>query len=66
MRPERVDQRNVGGVASARDQDTADARHVMARIERVPFAAEIRLEPGVEIHRGRIGRHADVAEISVA
>ena len=34
-------------------------------VERVPFAVEEDLEPGGEIHRRRIGRHADVAEIAV-
>src|SRR5271157_3720585 len=32
----------------------------------MPFAAEKRLEPGAEIHRRWVRRHADVAEISVA
>jgi hypothetical protein len=35
-------------------------------IEGKPAAAEIRLEPRVEIHRRGIGRNADVAEIAVA
>ena len=38
----------------------------MAGIERVPAAAEIDFEPGAEIHRGILGRHADVAEIAGA
>ena len=66
VRTERVDERNIGGVASTRDQDAADARHVVARVEGVPLAAEEHVEPGVEIHRRRVRRHADVAEIAVA
>ena len=31
-----------------------------------PLAAEKHVEPGIEIHRRRVWRHADVAEISVA
>src|ERR1700683_459652 len=38
----------------------------MARIERVPAIAEINLEPGGEIHRRLVRRHADVAEIAGA
>ena len=38
----------------------------MAGVEGVPAAAEIDLEPGAEIHRLRLGRHADVAEIAGA
>ena len=40
VRTERVDERNIGGVAPARDQDAADARHVVAGVEGVPLAAE--------------------------
>src|SRR5215831_8113859 len=39
---------DVGGVAAARHDDAADARHVVAGVERVPAAAEIDLEPGAE------------------
>ena len=63
---EGVRDRHVGGVAALADQDAADARHVVARVEGVPAAAEIGLEPAGEIHR-RVGRrHADVAEIAGA
>src|SRR5262245_66302905 len=46
---ERGADRHVGGVAAARHDDAADARHVVAGIEGVPAAAEIDLEPGTEI-----------------
>jgi hypothetical protein len=65
-RAERGYDRDVGGIASARHQDAADARLVMTRIERVPTAAEIDLKPSAEIHRRRIGRYTDVAEIARA
>ncbi len=38
----------------------------MAGVHRVPVAAEIDLEPGAEIHRRRVRRHADIAEIAGA
>ena len=65
-RAERGHDRDVGGVASACHQDAADARLVVAGIERVPAAAEIDFEPSAEIHRRRVERHADVAEIAGA
>ena len=46
--------------------DPTDPRPVVARIERVPATAEIDFEPGAEIHRRRIRRHADVTEIAGA
>src|SRR3954471_6419291 len=41
---------NVGGIPAAPRQDPPDAGLVMARIESVPMAAEIDLEPSAEIH----------------
>ena len=64
--PEARGQRHVGGVAAGAHQDAADARHVVARIERVPLAGQIDLEPAGEIHRRGIAGHADVAEIAGA
>src|SRR5665811_865523 len=43
--------RNVGGVAAARDEDASGARNVVAWIERVPGIPEIGLEPSREVHR---------------
>src|SRR5450755_4658714 len=63
---ERGHDRDVGGIATACHQDAADPRLVVAGIERVPAAAEVDFEPGAEIHRRIVWRHADVAEISGA
>src|SRR5271170_6667440 len=49
-RPIAGGERHVGGVAAAADQDPADPRVIVARVERVPMAAEIGFEPGAEIH----------------
>src|SRR5689334_21106871 len=38
----------------------------MARVERVPLAADIGFEPGREIHRSVRDRHPDIAEIAGA
>src|ERR1700755_1417571 len=43
--PKARGQRHVGGVAAGTHQDTADARMVVAGVERVPLAGEIDLEP---------------------
>ena len=71
MRPKCDEHRHIGCIAPAGEQNAADARRVMAGIERVPMSApcairEVGLEPGVKIHRRRIGWHANVAEIAVA
>ena len=66
VRPEGLGDRNVGGVAPLRDQDAADPRHVVARIEHLPVAADIGLEPAGEIAGGPRLRRADVAEIAGA
>src|SRR5580704_664256 len=58
--------RHVGRVAAARDEDAPDARRVVARIERVPGRPEVSLEPSREVHRRRVLRHADVAQIAGA
>src|ERR1700726_4637890 len=64
--PESLGNWNVCGIAALGDQDAADPRNVVARIEGVPAAANIGLEPGGKIPR-RVGRrHADVAEIASA
>src|SRR4029079_3418317 len=66
MRAERGRDGHVGGVAPTRDENAANTRNIVARIERVPAAVEEHLEPGAEIHRGRVGRNADIAEITGA
>ena len=62
---ERVDQRHVGGVPPAGDDDAADAQLIVARIERVPAVLQVHLDPGAEVHGRRILRHADIAQIAV-
>src|SRR5258708_17944792 len=63
---ERLGNWNVRGIAALGDQDTADPRNVVARIEGVPAAAEISLIPAGKIPRGVGRRHADVTEIAGA
>src|SRR5258706_16113036 len=64
--PEGLGDWNVCGIAALGDQDAADPRNVVARIEGVPVAADIGLEPAGKIPRGVGRRHADVAEIAGA
>jgi len=45
MRPERVDEGNIGRVTAACDNDPANARHIVARVERPPSAGEEYLDP---------------------
>ena len=59
-------ERHVGGIAAAGHHDAADARLVVARVERVPAPAEVGLEPGAEVHRLRRRRYADVAQVAGA
>src|SRR4051794_2440997 len=58
--------RDVGGIATARDEDTSDAWDIVSWIERMPGTAEISLEPPGEIHRRWILRPADVTQIAGA
>src|SRR6202166_4995060 len=66
VRSECLGNRNVRGVTALGDQDAADPRNVVARIESVPAAAEIGLEPGGKISRRPGQGHADLAEIAGA
>src|ERR1700726_1122144 len=52
--PEARGQRDIGGVAAGAHQDAADPRMIVARVERVPLAGQIDLEPAREIHRRRV------------
>src|SRR6187402_3081198 len=56
--------RAIGGVAPAGHQNAADARRVVARVEREPTAAQVDLEPGAEVHGRRRVRHADVTQVA--
>ena len=57
---------HIGCVAPARDEHAADARSVVARIEDVPLATQKGLEPARKVHRTRLGRDADVAQVAGA
>src|ERR1700741_5431748 len=57
---------NVGGIAALRDQHATDSRNVVARIESVPAAADIGLEPASKISGGIRRRHADIPEVAGA
>src|SRR5450432_1805861 len=57
---------DIGGVAAARHDDASDARMIVPGVQGKPPPAEIDLEPGAEIHRRGIDRHADIAEITGA
>ena len=56
----------VGGVASARHHNSANAWPVVARIHRMPVAIEKDVKPGAEIHGCRIGGDSDVSKIAGA
>jgi hypothetical protein len=49
VRPECMGDRNIGGIASLRDQHAADTRDVVTRIEHVPAPADIGFEPAGEV-----------------
>src|SRR5580700_9315970 len=66
VRAERRGDRDVGRVATAGDEYPADARGVVARVERVPAAAEVGFEPTGKVHRSVIGRDTDIPEIARA
>jgi hypothetical protein len=65
MLSESLDHGHIAGVAATRDGNPSDATLVMPGVERDPFPVELDLEPCVEIHRRRVSRHSDVAEITV-
>src|SRR5215207_6261643 len=59
-------ERDVGRVASPGHQDAPDPGSVVPCIECVPLFGQIDFEPGAEIHRRRIRRNTDIAEIARA
>ena len=63
-RAERGDERDVDRVAAAPDDDAADARRVVARVEGVPATVEVGLEPGREVHRLGGRRRLDVRDVA--
>lgn len=63
---ENMNNRNIRRIAALGDQDTADARRVVACVEGVPATAEVGLEPTCKVAGGVRRRNADVAEIAGA
>ena len=57
---------DIRRVPSSRQEDSTDAGRIVPRIEHMPFATEIRLEPGREIARRMRSPRALVGEISRA
>ena len=58
--------RDIGGIAPAGHKDPANSRLIVSRVEGVPARAEIDFKPGAEIHRRRVRRDADIAEVAGA
>src|SRR5687768_11509054 len=58
--------RYIGRIPPPRHQDASDPRLVVPGVECVPLTRKIHLEPSAEVHRRRIGRNTDVAEIAGA
>src|ERR1700733_11743963 len=63
---ERLGDRDIGSIAPLPEQDTADPRHIVPRVEHLPSPADIGLEPAGKISHGPRLRRADIAEISGA
>src|SRR3569832_2284613 len=57
---------HIGRVAAGGNQDAAEARGIVARVESVPAPTEIDLHPSREIHRSPGFWQADVADIACA
>jgi len=66
IRTERRRDRDIGRIATARDQHAAYPRNVVARIECVPAPVQVRLEPRSEVHRAVRRRDPNVAKIAGA
>src|SRR5579864_6280065 len=66
IRPKRRRDGDVGRVAASCNQHAADAGSIVSRVEGVPMTAEIRLEPGGEVHRGVRRRQTDVTQVAGA
>src|SRR5580704_7328207 len=65
MWAERRRQRDVGRITTASDHDAANARNIVARVEREPTSVKINFEPGIVVHRRRVRRHAYVPQESI-
>jgi hypothetical protein len=57
---------HIGGIATSRQENAADAPLIVPGVESVPGAPQIGFEPAGEIHGGIRRRHANVCEISRA
>src|SRR2546423_14596615 len=57
---------DIGRIATAGNEYSSDARHVVPRIKSIPAATEVHFHPGGKIHGTIGGRHADVAKITGA
>ena len=66
VRSECMGDGNIRGITPLRDQDAANSRHVVSRIEGMPTAADIGLEPAGKIARRPRLWCSDVAEIAGA
>src|ERR1017187_7016937 len=64
--PERRGDRDIGRIAASRHQDAANARHIVARVEHVPAAADPGLEPRREIARGERRWRSYIAQVAGA
>src|ERR1700722_13236008 len=64
VRTERAADGGIGRIATARNQYPPDARDIIAGIEGVPSASQIRLEPAGKVHRSIGRRDADVGQIA--
>jgi|SRR3954467_3354649 hypothetical protein len=60
---ERLRDRDIRSIATLRDQDATDSRHVVTWIESAPMPADIGFKPAGEISHRPWLRRADVAEI---
>lgn len=63
---ERRDDRDIGGVASAGNQNASDPGDFVARVERVPLAAEVGFEPRGKVTGWIRWRSADVDRVTRA
>ena len=63
-RPECRGNCDIGGIATPRNDDAADARMIVPRIEGIPAATEIDFKPRTEVHGSRVFGDTYVAEIT--
>src|SRR6201996_4922802 len=66
MRPEGLNHGNIHRIAAAVEGNPSDLLDVVTGVEHVPAVADRGLEPGVEVHRRRVGGDSDIADIPIA